>query len=98
MVTVVKIFNPVAESTVQRIAPAARHRDLSGKRIGLYWNMKIGGDVALERVSEDLARRIPGTTFKSYRGSVGHMMRHMTAKDAEKIASECDVVVASTGD
>lgn len=93
-----EVFNPVAESTLKRLSPAPRRPDLGGQRIGLYWNMKIGGDVALERVSEDMARAIPGATFTSYRGSVGHMMRHMTATDAEKIASECDVVVASTGD
>ncbi|MBU6422889.1 MAG: hypothetical protein KGQ88_02505 [Chloroflexi bacterium] len=93
-----EIFNPVAESTLKRLTPAPRRGDLGGKRVGLYWNMKIGGDVALERVSEDLSHAVSGASFTSYRGSVGHMMRHMTAKDADKIASECDVVVASTGD
>lgn len=96
--TTIQVFNPVAESAVKRLTPADRPATLAGKRVGLYWNMKIGGDKALDRVREKLAERFPDLTFSGYRGSVGHMMRHMTAADASRIASEVDVVVASTGD
>jgi len=45
--SIINIRNPIAELVEQTIEPARRSSDLNGKRIGLYWNMKGGGDVAL---------------------------------------------------
>ncbi len=92
------ISNPVAETARFSVKPAARRTDLSGARVGLYWNMKAGGDAALDRTERLLAARFPGATFKRYTGSVGFMMRHATAEDADRIASEVDVVVGTTAD
>ena len=80
------------------INPAPRVADLSGKRIGLYWNMKAGGDVALDRTAELLRQRFPGTTFTHHKGSVGWVMRHATADDVRKVARECDAVVGTTAE
>ena len=70
-----RIYNPVAVAVKTKLEPAKRAVDLRGKRIGLYWNMKAGGDVALVRCEELLSKRFPGATFKHYRGSVGWLMR-----------------------
>ncbi|MBW1698983.1 MAG: hypothetical protein JRH18_00805 [Deltaproteobacteria bacterium] len=93
-----EVLNPVALAEEKSIPPAARVKDLAGKRVGLYWNMKSGGDLALDRVEKLLKERFPGITAKRYIGSVGFMMRHLTPDDAEKIAGQCDVVVGTTND
>lgn len=93
-----QILNPVAQTVHQTIPVASRLPDLQGKRVGLYWNMKAGGDVALARVAELLSTRYPGLQVKDFVGSVGHIMRHLTAEDADRIAKECDAVVGTTAD
>lgn len=93
-----EVLSPVAETVRYRVEPAPRRPDLSGRTVGLYWNMKAGGDVALEEVARLLAERFPGLRFRRYTGSVGALMRHATPRDAERMARECDAVIGTTGD
>jgi hypothetical protein len=95
---VLEILNPVAKTVEYSVKPADRLRDLSGATIGLYWNMKGGGDAALDRVEQQLGARVPGIRFRRYTGSVGWLMRHCTAEDADRIASEVQAVVGTTND
>jgi len=92
------VANPMAASTVVTIPPAPRPRDLDGRAIGLYWNIKAGGDVALERAETQLAQRYPGATFVHLVGSIGSTVRHLTPRDADRIAATCAAVVGTTGD
>ena len=93
-----KIINPQAKTAVTPVGLASRVSGLSGHTVGLYWNMKAGGDVALEQTARILGERFPGIEFRHYTGSVGAMMRHATSEDAERMARECDAVVGTTGD
>ena len=93
-----EILNPVAESEEKHIPPAVRPKDFAGKRVGLYWNIKSGGDAALDRAEERLKERFPGITTSRHIGSVGFMMRHLTPGDAERVAQTCDMVVGTTND
>ncbi len=93
-----KILNPQATTAITPVSLASRISDLSGRTIGLYWNMKAGGDVALEHTARLLGERFPRAEFRYYAGSVGAIMRHATAEDTERMARECDVVVGTTGD
>jgi len=92
------IVNPVAACVEQSVKPAARQRDLSNATVGLYWNMKAGGDAALDRSEQRLRERFPGMRFRRYTGSVGFIMRHATADDADRMASEVQAVVGTTAD
>jgi hypothetical protein len=92
------IVNPVAVRVEQSVKPAARQRDLSNTTVGLYWNMKAGGDAALDRAEQRLSERFPGMRFRRYTGSVGFIMRHATADDADRMASEVQAVVGTTAD
>jgi hypothetical protein len=92
------VLNPVAKTVEHSVKPAARPRDLSGATIGLYWNIKAGGDHALDRTEQLLQAKFPGVRFKRYTGSVGWLMRHCTAEDADRIASEVQAVVGTTAD
>jgi hypothetical protein len=93
-----EIHNPVARSVEHSVKPAARLRDLEGATIGLYWNMKAGGDAALDRTEQLLRARFPGARFRRYTGSVGWLMRHCTAEDSDRIAAEVHAVVGTTND
>jgi len=96
--SVLSIRNPIAETIEQTIEPARRPGDLDGKRIGLYWNMKGGGDVALAHAQTLLRERYPQARFAQYQGSVGFIMRHCTSAEAERITREVDVVIGTTSD
>ncbi len=93
-----EILNPVAEIMPMVVPAAPRLESLDGKTIGLFWNMKAGGDVALAAVSEELAKRHPGIKFRSYTGSVGSLVRLATPADQTRMAAECDAVVGTTAD
>src|SRR4051812_6014571 len=92
------VFNPVARSVEVHATAAARVPELNGKRIGLYWNVKAGGDFALERVEQVLRRRYPDARFAYHQGDVGAAMRHSTKAVSDRMARESDVVVGATGD
>ena len=71
------IVNPVAEaesgtSTAQRFPPAPRPDTLDGKTIGLFWNAKAGGEIALARTRERLASIYPNAKFVDYFGRSGN--------------------------
>lgn len=93
-----EVFNPVAIAEEKTVPPAPRPKDFSGKHVGLYWNMKSGGDAALDRVEEILKERFSGVTTSRHIGSVGFMMRHLTPGDAERMSRICDMVVGTTND
>jgi hypothetical protein len=96
--TTLEVLNPVARTVERSVQPAQRPRTLEGATIGLSWNMKAGGDAALDRTEELLRARFPGARFRRYTGSVGWLMRHCTAEDADRIASEVHAVVGTTND
>ena len=91
-----EILNPVAKTVEHSVKPAPRLATLDGATIGLYWNIKAGGDAALDRTEALLHAKFPGTKFRRYTGSVGWLMRHCTAEDADRIAAEVDAVVGTT--
>ena len=93
-----EVLNPVATVVEHSEKTAPRLRHLGHATIGLYWNMKAGGDAALDRAEALLQERFPGARFKRYTGSVGWLMRHCTAEDADRIAAEVNAVVGTTND
>lgn len=93
-----KVLNPVAPPVERRSEPAPRVSDLSGKRVGLYWNMKGGGDVALQRIATVLGAKYPTATFSHHQGDVGAMTRRVTKAAADRIAAASDVLIGTTAD
>lgn len=96
--TAIDVLNPVAQTSTYVVAPAARPRSLETATVGLFWNMKPGGDFALESIATELAKRYPNAQFRNYVGSVGSTVKYATPEDQVRMASECDVVVGTTGD
>jgi hypothetical protein len=93
-----EILNPVARKQDKQSSAAARLSGLDGKSIGLYWNHRSGGDVALRRASELLRSQYPKLETKNVSGSMGGHGHYLTTEDAKRIAGECTAVIASTAD
>ena len=93
-----EVLNPVAPSAVCSVTPAKRLDNLSGKTIGLYWNIKSGGDVALARIAQQLKRRYPDTQFRNYIGAVGAGTRRLTQEQVDEMAATCQGVIGTTAD
>ncbi len=87
-------MNPAAEPyTGDAGRTAARPNTLANARLGLLWNGKRGGDIALRRVAELLSREYQGLQIQDYPGAFpcdeGLLLRAV---------EECDVIVAASAD
>ena len=90
-----KVLNPeaVRQGDVQVYEPAPRPSALDGRTVGLLWNDKRGGDVALRRAGQLLQERFQNVRVVPYQGPRGYPRTLL-----DKAFSECDVFVGSTGD
>jgi hypothetical protein len=86
------VRNPVAEPAGRSVPPARRLPSLEGARIGLWWNQKDGGDVALEELGRLLKARFGISELRFY-GT-------FPAKQAliSQAAGESDAIVGATAD
>ena len=57
------VLNPIGMVETQLTEAAPRLPDLNGKRIGLFWNTKMRGDLALRKVEELLKQRFSNLEF-----------------------------------
>ena len=94
--TRLQVLNPVAvtRGEVECAPPAKRPVSLEGKTLGLIWNHKVNGDVALRRVGEVLQERVSGLQVRFYAGGPGPTDTALM----EKAKEECDVAVGCTAD
>jgi hypothetical protein len=97
------IVNPVAlpepaMPSADRFPLAPRPTTLSNLTVGLYWNGKNHGDLALERTKEALSKLFENVRFVDYLGEKGGLTRYATEQQLERIKRECDVIVGTTGD
>jgi hypothetical protein len=74
-------------------APSARVTELQGKRIGIYWLGKAGGDNFWDGVEELLSEKYPTAKILRYRGQFD-----LGDERAAKIAKEVDTVLYGVGD
>jgi hypothetical protein len=90
-----EVLNPVAVSKgeLTTSAAAARSQSLAGKKIGLLWNTKRGGNIGLEWVGELLKKRHSDVKLFPLEIKEG-----ATPAMIEQVIRECDAAVASTGD
>ena len=90
-----EVLSPIASSAHDNsIGTAApRPRTLDGLTLGLLWNSKRGGEVALVKAGQLLQERYRGLKVIRYDGSMPCDKELM-----ERARSECDVFIGSTGD
>jgi len=73
--------------------PSPRVQDLAGKRIGIYWIGKAGGDNFFDGVEELLRAKYPTAEIKRYRGPFD-----LGDKRAAEVAKEVDTLFYGVGD
>lgn len=62
----IEVLDPVALTATKTVKSAARIKDLTGKRIGLYWNTKPGGDAGLEEIARLLEGQFQNLKFEKF--------------------------------
>ncbi len=90
----VKVLNPVAQTISLNFKPAQRAKEVKNLTLGLAWNGKSGGNIALRRIAENIKREL------------GYELNIIEFQDdfpfavstIEKVASSCQAVIGSTGD
>lgn len=88
------VINPTVEQYgAERVEIAQRLSSLNGKTVGLLWNGKSNGDVALRAASEKIQVAISDVQFRFYSGS-GPCPPALL----EKAGTECDAFIAAAGD
>ena len=87
-----EVRNPVAQVSAWGSALSPRLPTLNHKRIGLYWNGKSGGDVALNRIGQLLEGKLQGVKFELIRSAVPG------PKALVDYAKSFDAIIGSTGD
>ncbi len=67
-----EVINPVAPvlGEINATPMAPRLSSLEHKTVGLIWNGKANGDVALRRTGELIRGQIPNVTLKFYSGAL----------------------------
>lgn len=90
-----QVLNPVAQSEGEtKVSGIARRPDsLDGLTLGLLWNAKRGGEIALRKAGELICNKYKNVTVIRYDGSMPCEKELM-----ERAKQECDVFVGSTGD
>ena len=88
------VLNPRGEITLPPVSPPSiRIGDLAGRRIGLYWNEKQGGNHFWNGIEALLKERLPGATILRYSGAFD-----LGDAAAEKMAKEIDAFFYGVGD
>ena len=89
-----KVFNPVARSVTLHFRLAQRPKALRNLTVGLVWNGKAGGNIALRRIAENIKRDL-GYEFNILEFQDDFPFAPYTI---ERAANSCQVVIGSTGD
>ena len=91
---ILEVLNPRGEiKPVPTLAPAPRVAELAGRKIGLYWNGKPGGDNLWDLIGGMLKEKFPTAEILRYRGEfdLGDQL-------APTLAKEVDTFIYGVGD
>jgi hypothetical protein len=61
-----ELVNPEGAARPISLSPASRPATLEGKAVGLAWNGKPGGDIALDEIGALLSQHVPGINLIRY--------------------------------
>ena len=91
-----RMLNPVGVLNFRPMSPAKRLTEFKKKKIGLYWNHKARGNIALDRVKELLSQRFEGMSFEWFETPISVEGSKEWFENVKK--KGVDGVVGSTGD
>jgi hypothetical protein len=88
------VLNPRGEITLPPLSPPSKRiPDLKGKKIGLYWNEKPGGNHFWNGIEPLLKEKLPETAILRYSGAFD-----LGDELAKKMAKETDAFLYGVGD
>lgn len=89
-----EVLDPVAGTAAKAVEPAPRLSGLAGRKIGLYWNTKPGGNLGLEAAGSLLAEKYQNFRFEKF------YYRYPTSKAVidTVVKSGCDAIISATAD
>lgn len=91
------VLNPVGIFKPERVAQAPRLKGLNNKKIGLHWNEKPRGDIALTRVKELLEERFTSVQIRFLPST--NIVRALSEEQLAEIMDwKPDAVVGATAD
>lgn len=90
-----RVLSPeaISQGDLKILPPATRPSTLDDKRIGLLWNDKRGGDVALRKLGQLIQQRYRNVQLVPYQGPRGYPKALL-----EKAFEDCDLFIGATGD
>ena len=90
------VLDPRLKKTTRVVIPAPRLESLTGKKIGILWNNRLGGDRLLKHVGELLKKQYGAEeiyfTKKTFVGNVA------PAEILNDLSSRVNAVVVGVGD
>lgn len=90
----IEVMNPRSDlEPPPVIAPSPRVKELAGKKVGIYWLGKAGGDNFFDAFEKVLKEKYPTVTTVRYRGPLD-----IGDKMAAQVAKEVDTLVYGVGD
>ncbi|MBI2906430.1 MAG: hypothetical protein HYX92_02110 [Chloroflexi bacterium] len=91
---VLEVLDPVSTVAKKNVPPAHRLSDLNGRKIGLYWNTKPGGNIGLEEAARLIGQRYEDVSFQKFynRYPVSKAILDSVSR------SGCDAIISATGD
>jgi hypothetical protein len=95
------LVNPEGASRPVSLEPAARPATLNGKRVGLAWNGKPGGDEALDEIAALLRQHVGDIDVIRYWETLPESVsqRELSADVIQSMAElEPDLVIVSQAD
>ncbi len=90
-----EVFDPVAQSEgdIKTGGAARRSGSLDGLTLGLLWNAKRGGEIALQKAGQLISNKYKDVKVIRYDGSMP-----CDKELLERARRECDIFIGSTGD
>ncbi len=93
----VPIFDPTVAPEVDPSRRAPRKGGLAGKRVGLLWNSKPGGDRLMRYVMEELrADGLDPSLAREFKKE--YDTRPATEETYDAMAESCDLAITAMGD
>ncbi len=91
------IYDPAVEPEIDPSRPASRDGALAGKKVGLLWNSKVGGDKLMRFVLEELrADGLDSDNAAEFKKEYDTRPAKKETYDA--MAESCDLAITAVGD
>ncbi len=95
--TGIPIFDPTVEPEIDPSRPAFRDGVLAGKKVGLLWNSKAGGDKLMRFILEELrADGLDSDNAAEFKKE--YDTRPAKKETYDEMAESCDLAITAVGD